>query len=288
MGRSILRNEPTLFDRCFALDDITISRANGGRTVEAYAAVFSKPYEVRDQHGHYMERIEPYAFDDVLRAGSKSVQCLYNHGMTAHGTPDMIGSVPIGMPLEIRADGKGLLTVTRYNESELADAVLASIKNGEIRSQSFRGRIVRSSPNGKVPRQRPGHPLPTVVRHQLGLTDFGPTAVPVNPAAEILAVRSVTDLAHELEDLGADERLELLRTLGVDLDGADAEDGDLEDLVEVDAAAASAGQEDDTSAATTAADADELRSNSGRLTELRRELLVRALELRGVGRGKAA
>jgi len=275
------------YDRSFPIDDIQISRAAGGRTVEAYAAIFDKPYEVRDVHGHYMEVIKPYAFDGILRGGARGVQCLYNHGMTAHGTPDMLGSVPLGTPLEVRSDQKGLLTVTRYNTSQLADAVLEAIRNGDIRSQSFRGRILRSSPNGKVPRQRAGSPPPTVIRHELGLTDYGPTATPVNEAAEILAVRSLADLAHELEGLDADERLELLRTLGVELDGADTE-GDLEDLDEVDAAAASAEQEDDTAASASEAGADgSLSRNSGRL-ELRRELLVRALALRGVGRGKAA
>ena len=42
----------TEIGRCVALDDIAIQRGGDGRTVEAYAAVFDTPTEIRDQHGH--------------------------------------------------------------------------------------------------------------------------------------------------------------------------------------------------------------------------------------------
>lgn len=209
---------PQLYDRSFPLDDIQISRSGDGRTVEAYAAMFGTPYEVRDQHGHYLEIVDRAAFNRTLKGGAGTrAMCLYNHGFTVHGTPSELGSVPLGSPLEIKPDGRGLLTVTRYNRGPLADQVLEAIRNGDIRAQSFRGRIIRSDPSGKVPRPRPGMNLPTVTRYELGLTDYGPTPVPVNAAAEIMAVRSVQELIEDLQDLDADERLEVLRTLGVDL-----------------------------------------------------------------------
>lgn len=215
-----------MYDRSFPLDDIQISRSGDGRTVEAYAAMFGVPYEVRDQHGHYLEIVDRAAFNRTLRGGAgQRAMCLYNHGFTVHGTPSEMGSVPLGTPLEIKADTRGLLTVTRYNKGPFADQVLEAIRNGDIRAQSFRGRIVRSDPSGKIPRPRPGMQLPTVTRFELGLTDYGPTPVPVNDRAEILAVRSIQELIEDLQDLDADERLEVLRNLGIDLDGPDvAED----------------------------------------------------------------
>jgi hypothetical protein len=45
---------------------------------------------------------------------------LYNHGMTLHATPSDRNSVPIGIPLEIRADEHGC-SPTRYHKGELAD-----------------------------------------------------------------------------------------------------------------------------------------------------------------------
>lgn len=233
----VARSQPLLYDRSFALDNIEIVRSGDGRTVEAYAAIFGQPYEVQDQHGHYLEEIERSAFNRTLSSGAgRTAMCLYNHGMTVHGTADALSSVPLGTPLEIRPDGRGLLTRTRYNKSALADSVLEAIRNGDIRSQSFRGRIVRSSPD-RVPTVRRGGPLPTIVRHELGLTDYGPTPIPVNAAAEIVAVRSLTELKTDFAALGDDDRLELLRALGLDIpDGEDDEDyeGDASDDEDLD------------------------------------------------------
>jgi HK97 family phage prohead protease len=274
------------WDRSFALDGIQILRSGDGRTVEAYAAVFDQPYEVRDQHGHYMELIDRAAFNRTLTNGAgKSAMCLYNHGMTVHGTPDALSSVPLGTPLEIRADGRGLLTVTRYNKSALADSVLEAIRNGDIRSQSFRGRIVRSSPE-RVPMRSRGGVLPTITRHELGLTDYGPTPIPVNAGAEIMAVRSRTELLQDFAALDDDDRLDLLRALGVDLD-PDGDEGDDENDEASD-------EDDDTPTSDDselgAEDPPAERSeagHSGRL-ELQRAALRAELILKGVRRAEAA
>jgi HK97 family phage prohead protease len=202
-----------LFERVFALDAIEITRSGDGRTVEAYAAVFDQPAEVLDTHGHYMEVISPGAFDKTIAERGTRVGVFYNHGMTVHGTPSDLGSVPIGSPREIVADGRGLRTITRYNRSALADSVLEAIRNGDIRGQSFRGRIFQSTPAGRAPRGRPGDPLPTITRTELGLREYGPTPEPVYVGAEILAVRSAAAAAQLLADLPADERAELLRML---------------------------------------------------------------------------
>jgi HK97 family phage prohead protease len=198
-----------LYHRTFALDNIEISRAySDGRTVEAYAAVFDVPAEVRDQHGHYMEVISGSAFNKTLAERADRVGVYYNHGYTMAGTPDMLGSVPIGRPVEIRADKRGLFTVTRYNKSALADSVLEAIRNGDITGQSFSGRIYQSNPK-RVPAARRGQGLPTVTRTELGLNEYGPTPVPVYESAAITAVRAGQLLAN----LPADERAELLRML---------------------------------------------------------------------------
>lgn len=203
------------FDRRFELDGIEILRsARDGRTVEAYAAVFDSPSEIHDQHGHYMESIHRNAFDAVISAGVERIGVYYHHAMTLHGTPSDLGSVPLGSPVDVRADGRGLRTVTRYNKSQLADSVLEAIRNGDIRGYSFRGRIERSDPR-RIPKARPGHPLPNVTRLKLGLTEYGPTPVPAYADAAILAVRS--QAVRELIDAGFDpeQMLELTRKLAL-------------------------------------------------------------------------
>jgi HK97 family phage prohead protease len=220
------------YDRTFVLDDIQIMRSGDGRTVEAYAAMFDAPYEVRDQHGHYLERIDRSAFNRTLTGGAgQRAICVYNHGMSLHGTPDAMASVPLGTPLEIRPDGRGLLTVTRYNRGPFADQVLEAIRNGDIKAQSFRGRIVRSDPSGPVPKRRTG-PLPTVTRHELGLSDYGPTPTPVNQGAEILAIRSAEDLYEALDSLPDEERAEILRTYLASTPDEDPDDDDLDEVTE--------------------------------------------------------
>ena len=144
------------YARSWRLDGIEVLRAadghGDGRTVKAYATPFDVETEITDQHGHYMEVIDRTAFNRTLSHGIDRVGVFYHHGLTIHGTPSDLGSVPIGSPLEIRPDGKGLLTVTRYNQSPLSESVLDAIRNGDIRGYSFRGRIVRSNPN-RIPRQ---------------------------------------------------------------------------------------------------------------------------------------
>jgi HK97 family phage prohead protease len=176
------------FARTYALEGIEIKRGGDGRVVEAYAAMFNDPYEVHDEHGDYMEVIHRSAFDRRLKSGQMPL-VLWNHGMSLSGKPDALATVPLGTALEVRPDSHGLLTKARYNHTALADSVLEAIRAGDVKSQSFRGRIHASNPS-RVPRVRPGESLPTVTRTELGLSDFGPTPVAVNSSARILAVRS--------------------------------------------------------------------------------------------------
>jgi HK97 family phage prohead protease len=191
------RSDPVPYARSWALDDIHILRAadghGDGRTVEAYAAVFDVETEITDQHGHYMEKIDRRAFNRTLQHGIDRVGVFYNHALTMHGTPASgEGSVPIGSPVSIRADAKGLRTVTRFNRSAMADAVLEAIRNGDIKGYSFRGRIFRSNP-ARVPKVSRGGRLPVVTRTELGLAEYGPTPIPAYQEASILAMRNLFD-----------------------------------------------------------------------------------------------
>src|SRR5262244_3760074 len=141
------------FMRSYPLEDISIRAGGDGRTVDAYAAVFDTPTPISDQDGQYIEVIDRRAFDRILSkiapsGGRASWRCgvFYNHGMTLHGTPSDQNSLPIGIPLEIRADEHGLFTRTRYHKGELADQVLEAIREGSISGYSFSGRFDRSTP----------------------------------------------------------------------------------------------------------------------------------------------
>ena len=79
--------------RPYPLEECRILRSSdgqeygSGRVVEAYAAVFDEPVEIRDVQGHYEEIIDRTAFDRTLARISRArgglagaVRVLYNHG----------------------------------------------------------------------------------------------------------------------------------------------------------------------------------------------------------------
>jgi len=182
------------FTRSFPLEDIQIRAGGDGRTVEAYAAVFGQEVPISDADGRYMERVDPSAFNKTLADKGTRFSVLYNHGMTIYGTPSDAGTMPIGTPLEVRADGRGLLTVTRYNKTPLGEATLEAIKDGSLRSQSFAGSFVRSDkvkPRGGFRADANGV-LPTVTRQEINLREYGPTPFPAYSEAAIVGVRAAT------------------------------------------------------------------------------------------------
>ncbi|MFJ1653512.1 phage major capsid protein [Streptomyces sp. NPDC088337] len=191
-----------LYSRVVPLDDIEIvTRAKGGdgRTVRAYAAVFDSPAEIRDQDGHYLEQISRTAFEQSLAMRSRAVGVFYNHGRTLHGTPSERASVPLGRPVMMKADGRGLLTESQYNRTQLADDIIESIRNGDITGQSFTGIFLRSDPKGPYLPARAGD-LTLVTRQEIALIEYGPTPIPAYADAEILGVRAAgTDAERAVE-----------------------------------------------------------------------------------------
>jgi phage head maturation protease len=193
------------FRRTYPLEGLNIIRAadgGNGRTVEAFAAVFNEPAEIQDHEGHYIEVIDPTAFDSAIEfAGrnkggfAQNVKVIYNHGRTNDGLPSERFQMPIGVPVYIKAESGGVLTRTLYNETQLAEEVLENIRAGSITSQSFVGRIIRSDPQlGRGARYRPDAAgnLRTVRRMKLGLREYGPVLWPAYSGADILGVRMST------------------------------------------------------------------------------------------------
>lgn len=137
-----------------------------------------------------------------------AVQVHFNHGLTLWGTPSDRYSMPIGVPEEIKADGRGLLTRTRYAKTDLGDEILQLWSEGVIRGQSFRG---PTYPNGQRRIERGPNGRPVVERMQLGLTEYGPTPTPTNADAGLVAIRS--QLLDQIGELTPDERRELAALL---------------------------------------------------------------------------
>ena len=204
------------FTRAYPLEDITIRSGGDGRTVEAYAAVFNTPQRIVDGSGQYMEVIDRAAFNKTLADKGTRFGVFYNHGRTIWGTPSDAYSMPIGTPESIVADERGLLTITRYNNTPVADQVLEGIRTGAITAQSFSGAFVRSdivTPRGGFKPAADGS-LKTVTRTEIAMREYGPTPFPAYETAAILGVRA-EDVAQVLANLDADQRSEIAGLLQI-------------------------------------------------------------------------
>jgi phage head maturation protease len=178
---------------CPVQDMDVISRAKGGdgRTVRAYCAVFNERAEIRDQFGHYYEEIDPAAFSErlaeVIRGGlAAEVKYRFNHGANwPAGTPSGRWQLTAGTPVDIRADSRGLLTVTRVTDDDL----LQQIIEGGLTGQSFIGEVRRSSPAlDRGARYGADGSVPLVRRLAVGLREYGPVLFPAYKGAEIVGV----------------------------------------------------------------------------------------------------
>lgn len=211
----------TAYTRSFPLEDISIRSGGDGRTVDAYATVFDVPARIRDEDGQYEEvndrTMYNKAIADAQPAGGRQswrVGVFYNHGLTIWKTPSDLYSMPVGVPLEIRPEPRGLFTRTRYNRGELCDQILEGINSGSLTTYSVSGAYLRSDP--PVPRMgfRPGRDgkLQTVRRMEATLREYGPTPFPAYPGAEVVGVRA-EQIASLLGTLDPDERERLVNML---------------------------------------------------------------------------
>src|SRR5579859_6585274 len=189
------RSSVPLSVRTVVVDDISIRADGDGKTVTAYAAVFNTHADIHDQQGHYDELIHPTAFSKTVKERAGLIGAMFNHGKLFGGEPSERGAIAIGRPLEIRPDSRGLLTVTRFNDTALAGDLLASIRNGDPMGLSFAGRFLKSE---RTPRVGRGG-LDLVVRKEIAMREYSFTPNPAYVETSIVGVRGSDD--EDLEEL---------------------------------------------------------------------------------------
>lgn len=206
--------------RAFAFEDVAVRADGDGRTVEAYCAAWNVDAEIRDQDGHYIESLARGSFAKTIQENAGRFGVFYNHARTLYGTPDGALSVPIGVPIEVSEDERGVFTVTRYLDNPLADSVLDAIKQRAIKGQSFSGRFIQS----KRQRARGGE-LPRITRTEVAMREYGPTVFPAYAEAMVTGTRSISAF---LDALGANredqDRLRQMLGLATPLEPARAVD----------------------------------------------------------------
>jgi HK97 family phage major capsid protein len=184
-----------LITRSVALDDIHVRAGGTGRDVVAYAAVWNTPAEIYDADGHYNEQNDPVCMTKSIAERAGRIFSVYNHAKTLDGTPSGRWSVPLGKPLEITPEKKGLLTVTRYMKDPEADRILESIRAGALVGMSYTGVFLRSDPELRGPfdeysPDRTTGELPLVTRLEIALIEYGPTPIPAYADAAVIGVRN--------------------------------------------------------------------------------------------------
>jgi HK97 family phage prohead protease len=195
-------------ERYLRIEDLHIRSDGSGRVVEAYAAAFDKQVPINDQDGQYVEVLARTSFDKTINdKAPHGFGVLFNHGRTVDGTPSDWFSMPIGVPLEVRADERGVFTVTEYLDNPVAEYALDAIKKRGIKAQSFSGRFLKST------RSRPSGyakgSLPLITRHEIDMREYGPAVFAAYKDAEILGVRA-EQFVRQLLETPPDKRLSWL------------------------------------------------------------------------------
>ncbi len=193
--------------RSFAIDDLVVRSEGDGRTVEAYAAVFGQPAEIRDQYGHYYETIDRTAFDGVLKRNVKP-KVMFNHARDIYGNPSDKWSAPVAVHRSAVADGRGLRVTSWYVKTPAGDEALELVRSGAVDGFSFSGKPNRS----RTIAAARGEDLPTIVRQELSLAEYGPAVFRAYDDARVLAMRS-DQLADQLAELPHDQLAELVAVL---------------------------------------------------------------------------
>lgn len=206
MSEDILGARPA--ERMVLLDDLTIRSDGSGRVVEAYAAMFApSSAEIRDKDGHYREENDPTSFNrTVSMKGPSGFSVLFNHGRTVEGAPNPAATMPIGVPLEVQPDDKGVFTATRYLDNPLADHVLDAIKNGALKAQSYSGRFLKST---RVRATSRGD-IPTIRRMEIDMREYGPAVFAAFPDATIMGTRAADLFLRSLLAMSPDDRVQWL------------------------------------------------------------------------------
>jgi HK97 family phage prohead protease len=194
--------------RSFAIDDLVVRSEGDGRTVDAYAAVFGQPTEVQDQYGHYFETIERSAFDGVIKRDVKP-KVMFNHARDIFGNPSDKWSAPVAVHRSMTPDGRGLRVSSWYVKTPAGDEALELVRSGAVDGFSFSGKPNRS----RTIAAARGNDLPTIVRQELGLAEYGPAVFRVYEDARVLAVRSQQQIADDIGALTPAQLAELVAVL---------------------------------------------------------------------------
>jgi HK97 family phage prohead protease len=148
------------------------------RTFRGYASTWDE-----DRHG---DVIHMGAFKKTIQERGSRIKVLFNH------------NEPIGVPVSMHEDSKGLFVEAKISKTRLGDEVLELMRDGVIDQMS----IGFSIPQGKSTFDDKG------IRHihEVKLYEFSPVTFPANESAIITGVKSLTDMVQIAQSKGIDTK----------------------------------------------------------------------------------
>lgn len=151
---------------------------HGQRRIEGYASTFGNRDLVNDV-------VVSGAYKNTLQARAGRIKVLREH------------RDPIGKPVHIEEDGKGLFTVSQISDTPLGNETLTLIADGVIDSMSIGYETVKAEygmhqDGGKARFLR-----------ELKLREYSPVTFPANEAALITGMKSLADLDDLVKEIKA-------------------------------------------------------------------------------------
>lgn len=152
------------------------------RMMVGYASAFDFPIPGDNGETIY---IRQGAFKKTLRENRENIQVLYHHGFDAQ-----IGSKPLGVPVLMEEQKRGLWTETELSDTEYnRETIIPLLESGALRSMSI----------GHIPMERVWSDDRSEVEYrQIMLGEYGPTPFPRNLGATAAVHSGTVALLEEL------------------------------------------------------------------------------------------
>jgi len=184
-----LVNENKLERRTFQVSELRVVDSAGGPVVKGHAAVFNK---LSEDLGGFREKIAPGAFKQAIR--NSDVRALFNHD------PNFVLGRSKNKTLTLSEDKDGLyMEVVMPDTQIIRDLVLAPIRRGDIREQSFGFTVAKDGDSWEgLEEDRANKPPTRTINTVARLFDVSPVTFPAYPDTDV-AARSLDKAIEEFK-----------------------------------------------------------------------------------------
>lgn len=118
--------------------DFDLKPSRNGRNLHGYVAVFNTRTRIPDRNGDFDEELKPGFADRSLRELGMPVM------QWDHGRDTRVGTVPIGVWTEWKADGKGYQVRGHLIDDPVIEPVRKAIAEGAVTGLSFRFKVAKN------------------------------------------------------------------------------------------------------------------------------------------------